>query len=247
MKSADLERVRIILVGTTHPGNIGSSARAMKAMGVTNLHLVNPQGFPSAVATAQASGADDLLSRAVVHGSLDQALIGCSTVYGTTGRARHIGWPTLGPRLAANEIRQKLQQDDTVAIVFGPERSGLSNEELDRCKCAIWIPTAANFRSLNLAQAVQILAYELRMTEGEGEPYFASSGDDDKGDGPASALELIELKSHLMRIMEAVYYYDPNRPKLLNRRITRLLNRSVLLHSEAQILRGFLTAIETKL
>lgn len=244
MKKTGLEGVRIVLVGTTHPGNIGSTARAMKAMGITDLHLVKPKDFPSAIATAQASGADDLLCSAVVHDSLDDALLGVGTVYGTTGRTRHIAWPTVGPREAASEIRRKLQHD-AIAIVFGPEHSGLSNEELDCCGCAIRIPTVPNFRSLNLAQAVQILAYELHTAEGE--PCFVGSGALEKEDVVASASELVELRTHLMRMMKAVHYYDPGRPKLLKRRIARLLNRSALLHSEAQILRGFLTAIETKL
>ena len=218
----------------------------MKAMSLADLHLVSPRTFPSAAATARAAGADDILSRAVVHETLDQALVNCAAVYGTTARERHIGWPTLTPRDAATEIAQ-LPLNSAVAIVFGREQSGLSNAELDRCQRAIRIPTSAHFRSLNLAQAVQILAYELHLIACAPELEASRPVDEQVGDYRAAASELNALKAHVLRVMEAVAYHDPSRPKLLERRLGRLLNRSALLHSEVQILRGFLTAIETQI
>ena len=218
----------------------------MKAMGLADLHLVSPRTFPSAAATARAAGADDILCRAVVHETLDQALANCAAIYGTTARERHIGWPTFTPRDAATEIA-KLPLNNTVAIVFGREQSGLSNAELDRCQRAIRIPTNAHFRSLNLAQAVQILAYELHLIACAPELEASRPVDEQVGGDRAAASELNALKAHVLRVMEAVAYHDRSRPKLLERRLGRLLNRSALLHSEVQILRGFLTAIETQI
>ncbi|MCZ6892913.1 MAG: RNA methyltransferase [Gammaproteobacteria bacterium] len=238
--------MRVVLVGTTHPGNIGASARAMKAMGLAHLHLVSPSVFPSAVATARAAGADDILAAVIVHESLDQALEGCGIAFGTTARGRRIGWPTLSPREAAGEILRSARAGDT-AVVFGGERSGLSNEELDRCQRSIWIPTVDRFRSLNLAQAVQILAYELHLAaDPAAEPaprHIELKG----GDRPAAAEELNDLQAHILHVMEVAAYHDPERPKLLERRLRRLMNRADLLHSEVQILRGFLAAVEAGL
>lgn len=241
-EATELSRVRIVLVGTTHPGNIGAAARAMKVMGLDALHLVQPARFPSAEATAMAAGADDLLARAAVHESLEAALDGCAMAYGTTARERHIGWPTLSPRAAAEAIAAEAQP---VALVFGRERAGLSNAELDRCQRAIAIPTDAAFRSLNLAQAVQICAYELRLAHlGDVRPVTPRVGADDPA---AGAREIDDLTRHCLAVMAAVGYHDPARPKLLERRLARLFGRAGLLHSEAQILRGFLGAIEARL
>ncbi|MEQ8231193.1 MAG: TrmH family RNA methyltransferase, partial [Gammaproteobacteria bacterium] len=190
----------------------------------------------------RAAGADDILARARVHETLDAALAGVRTVYGTTARTRHIDWPAQTPREAAADIAAS---DDEVAIVFGRERSGLTNEELDRCQRAIHIPTSAEFRSLNLAQAVQICAYEVALAGAArpAQPAIARGADDP----PASAAELEGLRAHCLAVMAAVGYYDPARPKLLERRLQRLFNRAGLLHSESQILRGFFAAIEQRL
>lgn len=249
------DAVRIVLVGTTHPGNIGAAARAMKAMGLSSLHLVAPRHFPSAEATARAAGADDLLARATVHETLAAALAGCDIAYGTTARERRIGWPTVRPRAAAAEIVAAAA--GTTAIVFGRERSGLTNEELDACQRAIWIPTVSEFGSLNLAQAVQICAYELHLAALVGDvdgaavpdaaPASGASSAFRRGERPASAGEVDGLTAHLLSAMTVVGYHDPARPKLLERRVRRWLGRSGLLHSEAQFLRGFLSAVEARL
>ncbi len=235
-----LARVRVVLVGTTHPGNIGATARAMKVMGLEQLHLVQPARFPAAEATAMAAGADDLLARAEVHESLEGAVAGCALVFGTTARERHIDWPTVTPRDAAGTIAG---EPGPVAMVFGRERSGLTNAELERCQRAVCIPTADTFRSLNLAQAVQICAYELRL---------AHAGDNLPGTTPAAepradAVALDNLTRHCLAVMARVGYHDPARPKLLERRLARLFGRAELRHSEAQILRGFLSAIENRI
>lgn len=239
-----LREMRIILVGTTHPGNIGASARAMKVMGIDQLRLVEPHHFPSAEATARAAGADDILAAASIHDSLADAISDCQVVYGTTARSRRIDWPVVTPRQAASEIEAL---DGSCAIVFGRERSGLSNEELDLCQRAINIPTAADYRSLNLAQAVQICAYELRAAyldkPAPVEPAEVSA----RGDSLASAVELEQLRGHCLTVMERIEYHDPARPKLLDRRLRRLLNRAQLRHSEVQIVRGVLSAMESKL
>ncbi|MGE0482825.1 MAG: RNA methyltransferase [Gammaproteobacteria bacterium] len=235
--------VRIVLVATSHPGNIGATARAMKAMGLPSLHLVQPARFPSAEATARAAGADDILANATVHADLAGAVAGCALVIGTTARERHLDWPSTDPREAAALVAATAGE---VALVFGRERSGLSNEELDQCQRAVYIPTSPGYRSLNLAQAVQVLAYEVRLALLAGVPV---RGGRRRGrlDPSASADEIAGLEAHCLRVMARVGYYDAARPKLLARRIKRLLARPGLLHSETQILRGFLSAVDKKL
>lgn len=236
--------VRIVLVGTTHPGNIGSSARAMKVMGLHDLSLVAPRNFPAAAATAMASGADDVLVAAEVVDTLEEAVSGCAMVFGTTARDRHLQWPILSPREAAAEVEIALA-DGPVALVFGREQAGLTNAELDLCQRAIRIPTDPDFNSLNLAQAVQICAYELRNNREQGIPTRLDGGGD--RDRMATASELDMLYQHLIGSMAAVGYFDPSNPRLLERRLRRLLNGSSVRQSEAQILRGYLTAIDRKL
>lgn len=218
----------------------------MKGMGLQALHLVTPQHFPSAEATARAAGADDVLADAVVHPTLEDALSGCQIVYGTSARGRRIGWPTFTPRAAAAEIAQA-PNNAIIALVFGRERTGLTNAELDRCQRSICIPTVADFSSLNIAQAVQICAYELAVIEPDAVPGAPRRGRHKSGDTPASAAEIEALRAHCLAVMARVEYYDLLRPKLIDRRLRRLLARSNLLHSEVQIFRGFLTAIEAHL
>ena len=238
--SALESRVRVVLVGTSHPGNIGATARAMKAMGLSQLHLVAPERYPHAEATALAVGADDLLSGAQVHTCLAQALVGVDLVYATSARDRRIDWPTLNPRMAAAEIVANAEQ--RVAVVFGPERSGLSNADLDLCQRLIEIPTVASFSSLNLAQAVQVVTYEMYVAApNERAPVSRHRVLSDK---TASAEDVADLQRHCLRVMTAVGFMKPEKPKLLDRRLRRLLSRAALVDSEVQILRGFLTAVE---
>jgi len=243
--SADAFRaIQFVLVGTTHPGNIGASARAMKSMGFSEMTLVSPKTFPAAAATAMASGADDVLAGARVLSSLGLAVSRCALVVGTTARERHLQWPVLTPAEAGERIREALHEGP-VAIVFGREQAGLSNAELDLCHHAIRIPTNPAFQSLNLAQAVQVCAYELRQALlAPATPRPAEMEDRDR---LATTAELEQLHQHLIESMTAVGYFDPSNPRLLERRIRRLINRSMMRQSEAQILRGFLGAIAARI
>lgn len=234
-----LSRVRVVLIETSHPGNIGAAARAMKTMGLSELVLVNPRGFPSAEATARASGADDILMRARCVSTLAEAIADCGMTLGTTARARHLEWPLCGPREAAALLGGQ-PHDTRCALLFGREQSGLSNDELALCQRVIRIPTEEAFSSLNLAHAVQICAYELRLAA-----LAPATAPDDEP--LATAQELADTVAHVSRLMQRVGFFNPERPKLLPVRIRRFVNRGGLKRSEMRILRGFCTAIEEAL
>ncbi|MGI9276926.1 MAG: tRNA (cytosine(32)/uridine(32)-2'-O)-methyltransferase TrmJ [Endozoicomonas sp.] len=159
-----LENISIVLINTTHPGNIGAAARAMKTMGLSRLTLVEPAEFPSGQATAMASGADDVLANARVVSTLDEALADCHFVVGTSARVRGVSLELVEPKACASQIVSEAGNGG-VALVFGREDRGLTNEELRRCHMQVHIPTNPDFSSLNLGAAVQVMAYELRMTE----------------------------------------------------------------------------------
>ena len=158
-----LNSVKVVLVGTTHPGNIGATARAMKNMGILDLALVEPKEFPSDVATFRSKAAKDILEKASVHTSLEEAISECELVVGTSARGRTVPWPVLNPREAAEEMH-KSSLNGKVVIVFGREDRGLTNEELGLCNFHVHIPSDPEYSSLNLSQAVQILAYEIRLS-----------------------------------------------------------------------------------
>ena len=236
MNDSPLQRVRIVLVEPTHPGNIGAAARAMKAMGLDRLCLVAPWTFPSADATARAAGADDVLHQALVVESVDEALAGCGLVLGTTARLRRIEWPVIDAREGA---RRAVAQSgrSPVAVVFGRERSGLTNAEIDRCHALIRIPAAERFSSLNVAAAVQIVAYEMRVAAlGGGVPTAPPRA------RAATADELEGFYRHLEATLVEIGYLDPAAPKLLMRRLRRLFSRVEPDRAEINILRGILTA-----
>lgn len=235
-----LDNIRFVLVGTTHPGNIGAAARAMKTMGLSNLHLVEPLHYPNAEATARASGADDVLASAVVHDSLDSAIAGCQQVYGMSARLRHLPVPVVDPRQAVTQIQQS-QDDSHIAIVFGREHSGLSNDELDRCQQLVNIPANPDYSSLNLAAAVQVLAYELKMS-------FDPSievGRVGEYREPIDAGDLEHLYTHFEQALTTIGFLDPEKPRNLMRRLRRLFNRADLDRNELQIMHGILRASET--
>jgi tRNA (cytidine32/uridine32-2'-O)-methyltransferase len=232
---------RIVLVGTTHPGNIGAVARAMKNMALDRLTLVAPRIFPSAEATARASGADDLLAAARVTETLDEAIADCALVIGASARPRTIACPQLTPRQCA-ELLAAAQPGMQAAIVFGREHSGLSNEELDRCHYQLHIPSNPDFASLNLAAAVQIVAYEVyaaRIGAGEG---GAAAPDPDAG--PVSLEEMERFYAHLEAVLVEIDFLDPAHPRHLMRRLRRLYNRLHPDRNEINILRGILKAVE---
>ncbi|HTT07466.1 MAG TPA: RNA methyltransferase [Gammaproteobacteria bacterium] len=235
-----LSRISFVLVEPSHPGNIGATARAMKTMGLSRLALVRPPTFLCAEATAMAAGADDLLVRARVHGSLAEAVAGCGCVVGTTARPRRIPWPVHMPREIARDLVASAA-DVEVAVLFGREHAGLTNEEMETCQAMIRIPTEKEFGSLNLAAAVQIVAYELRL---------AAAGTMEQVSLPITPTasptqaEMQRFYAHLERTLTAVGFLDPEKPRLLMRRLRRLFNRAVLDQTEVNILRGFFTAVE---
>ena len=234
-----LDSIRIVLTRPTHPGNIGAATRAMKNMGLRELWLVAPEKFPHPQAVARAVEAADILERARVCAGLEEALGDCRLVIGTSARARRIGWPMLTPRECAARIVVAAAQGP-VALVFGQERTGLTNEELDRCQYVVTIPTSPEYSSLNLAGAVQILAYEI---------FLANSGDgaarDDARDPPlASAAELQRFYDHLEQVLAQIGFLDPSKPRLLMRRLVRLFGRAELDRNELNILRGILTSVQ---
>jgi len=234
-----LDNIRFVLVGTTHPGNIGAAARAMKTMGLSNLHLVAPLHYPNAEATARASGADDVLANAIVHNDLPSAIAGCQQVYGMSARLRHLPVPVVDPQQAVQQI-QHYDDDTRVAILFGREHSGLSNDELDRCQHLINIPANVDYSSLNLAAAVQVFAYELKMRFNPA----ITVGRIGEAREPVDAKDLEHLYTHFEQSLTAIGFLDPNNPKNLMRRLRRLFNRADLDRNELQILHGILRAAE---
>jgi tRNA (cytidine32/uridine32-2'-O)-methyltransferase len=231
-----LARVRIVLVETSHPGNMGAAARAMKNSGLSRLYLVRPQRYPHAEARARASGANDVLTGAVVCASLSEALQGTTLVVGTSARARSLRWPHLAPCECAARALQEAATAD-VAIVFGRERSGLSNTELDRCHYLTSIPTHPAYRSLNLAAAVQIMGYELLLAVPQ-----AVATDEKPAEPRADAEELERFYVHLEETLVALDFLDRRSPRYLMRRLRRVFNRAGLTQNEVNILRGILTA-----
>lgn len=232
--------VRIVLVGTTHPGNIGAVARAMRNMGLDRLSLVAPREFPSEQATARAAGADAILAGARVCGTLEEALSDCRFVVGASARLRAVPWPELSPREAAPQLLAEGRQGEA-AVVFGRESSGLSNEELGRCHALLHIPTDPEFSSLNLAMAVQVVAYELRLA------FLADTTTAEaREDALASAEDLERLYEHLERTLVAARFLNPTNPRHLMLRLRRLFNRALLEEKEVRILRGVLSALEPR-
>ena len=232
-----LARVRVVLINTTHPGNIGATARAMKTMGLSALHLVTPKIFPNAEATAMASGADDLLQTAVVHDSLDSALEGCNLVMGTSARLRSLPMPMLDAR-AASERAVAESAVHEVAILFGRERYGLTNEEMQRCQYPVNIPSNPAYSSLNLAQAVQIIGYELRVAAMGGAGVALPPLDWE----PVDAAQMEGLFEHLEQTLLDIRFLNPKQPKRLMMRLRRLFNRARPDQNEVNILRGILKA-----
>lgn len=240
MEQSIISHIRIILAGTTHPGNIGAAARAMKTMGLRNLYLVVPKVFPSAEATARAAGADDILENAVLCDSLFDAVRDCTLVFGTSARERSISWPVVEPGEAAEQAIACASGSENTAFVFGRESIGLTNEELNACNRIISIPCNPDFSSLNLASAVQVICYELRKSMQTSEP--ASSRNEDYQ--PVTTEEMALFYEHLERTLVDIEFLDPDKPRRLMRRLRRLFNRAELDRNEYNILRGILSAVQ---
>lgn len=229
--------IRVVLVGTTHPGNIGAVARAIKNMGLSDLALVRPRYFPHDEATARASGADDVLQNATVHDTLADAIANCVYTIGASARARTIDWPTLDAKDAAGRIVAESGRGN-VAVVFGPEKTGLENADLDLCDALLSIPANPDFSSLNLAMAVQVVTYEIRAAGATKQPQYVA-------DAPlATSDELEHFYAHLERVLTDVGFLDPDNPRHLMRRLRRLFIRARPDQNEVNILRGFLSAVE---
>lgn len=242
-----LKNVRVVLVNTSHPGNIGGAARAMKNMGLSELVLVGPERFPDPDAVSRASGADDVLANARIVATLEDAIADCALVLGTSARDRRIPWPVLDPREAADKVLDQLEQlpDAQIALVFGREDSGLTTDELQRCQYHVHIPSMPDFSSLNLAAAVQVLAYELRMQglQREGAPTKMHKVETTAvfNEIPATAGELEQFYQHLEQVLVEIGFHDPQKPRQLMPRLRRLYGRVHLNRMEMNILRGILT------
>ena len=239
-------RIRVVLVGTQHPGNIGSAARALKTMGLSRLALVAPERYPHVEAHALAAGADDVLAAASLHDTLAEAVADCRLVLGCTARSRRIALPEHSPREAAALMLAEAAAGAEVALVFGRERTGLENDELQLCHAAVHIQANPGYSSLNLAAAVQVLAYELRMAWLAGVAAVAMAGADDDGDAgherdqPATHAEMEGLFGQLAETLDAIDFHKGRAPESAMRKLRRVFLRSRLDQREVRLLRGIL-------
>ncbi len=240
-----LARISIVLSRTSHPGNIGSAARAMKTMGLSRLVLVSPKSFPHPEAETLASGAGDLLAQARVVETLDEALADCTYSLAVSARARDLGPEPMLAREGALNLISEVQAGAEVALVFGNETAGLSNEEIQRCQGAVMIAANPAYSSLNLAAAVQVLAYELRVAAFEGAPVVESKSTP-FASVPATHGEQEGFYGHLEQVMVETGFLDPAQPRRLMPKLRRLFGRARLEKDEVNILRGILTATQTR-
>ena len=231
-------KIKIILVETSHPGNIGAVARAMKNMGLHQLVLVNPLCSIDETAFARSSGAQDILQKITVEDTLEDAIKNCNTVYAASARSRNIDWPTFNPSECSSRILNDSIECET-AVVFGPEQSGLKNEHIDLCDALLYIPVNPKFSSLNLAMAVQIFCYQLRMNYIEGKVESIN-----REESLATVNEMENFYNHLEKLLIESEFLDPKNPRFLMRRIRKLFAKASIDKNEVNILRGILTAFE---
>ncbi len=238
-----LDRIKIVLVNTSHPGNIGATARAMANMGLSKLVLVQPLEYPSMQATARAAGADDILDDAEIFPTLARAVADCSHVYGTTARLRSITWPEYSPQELAEQIRGNQGEKD-IALVFGRERSGLTNEELDLCQALVHIPVDDRHTSLNLASAVMVVAFSIRSALLL-EPRESKIGK--KHASPVATSEQLQFYfDSLNNLLNKISFYKGNATKVM-RKLRRLYYKAEPTKEDVQILLGTLAAINAEL
>ena len=237
-----LDNIRIVLVNTSHPGNIGAVARAMKNMCLSQLYLVAPRKFPHDEATWRAASATDILENAVVCETLDEAIADCQLVVGTSARERTVPWPLLDPRHCMQEAYREAQGGHKIALMFGREDRGLTNEELQRCNLHVHIPSNPEYSSLNLGMAVQVMAYELRMLQVSGELDANAMAEWDQPVANTEALERYLV--HLEETLYDINFLRPQAPKKLMLRLRRLYQRTRLDEMEVNILRGILTSTQ---
>ena len=258
----NLKNIRIVLIEPSHPGNIGAVARSMKTMGLQRLTLVNPKKFPHSEATKRAAGAESVLLSAQVAAGVKEAIADCNMVLGTSVRDREVSWPTHDPRVAASMVEKHFRRSHNgeagccelqqVAILFGRESSGLTNEELDLCESQIRIPANIEYSSLNLASAVQIIAYELRMAVIKQNPLseqrteLSNTTAAQRRQLKATQTEKEGHMQHLRQTLEQLQFIKAKPATMLMRKLTRLYNKAELTVEEIQILRGILTAIQSR-
>jgi len=239
---ASLDNILVVMINTTHPGNIGAAARALKNMGLGKLVLVDPKEYPTAKATWRAAGAKDVLDNVVVVDRLDDAIADCSLVIGTSARERRIPWPLLTPRECGDRVQHE-SQSHKVAILFGREDRGLTNEELQKCHYHVHIPSNPDYSSLNIAAAIQVITYEIRMsilTAEQGKPITFDDWDVPRADHQA----IERYYEHLEQTLEKLKFLDPDNPRQTVTRLRRLFNRIRMDEMELSILRGMLTSIQ---
>ncbi|MYF10021.1 MAG: RNA methyltransferase [Gammaproteobacteria bacterium] len=233
-----LNNIRIVLVEPSHPGNIGAAARAMKTMGLSQLVLVNPLRYPDPQAEWRAAAATDVLDQCRVCASLDEAIADCHWVVGASARPRRIPWPVADVRSAAQKLLAEAAAGQ-VAVLFGREADGLSNEELQRCNAHLRIPASPDYPSLNLAMAVQVVAYELFAAQ-------AVPAEPEWDRPPATAAEVEAMLAHLERLLVAADFLDPDNPGQTLTRLRRLAARAGLDQTEVRMLRGIATQLEKR-
>lgn len=240
-EASPLRNARVVLIHTTHPGNIGSVARAMKNMGLSDLVLVNPKQFPHERAYWRAASAADIIDSARIVDTFEEAIADCGLVVGTSARGRRIPWPLVNPRVCADNIYPELSRHP-VALVFGREDRGMTNEELQRCNLHVNIPASEEYSSLNLGMAVQVVLYELRMRHLQG-----SLSDDDmqEWDSRRARVDEVErLFTHLEETLIDMEFLDPKAPKQLMTRLRRMYSRIRLDDMEVQMMRGILATTQ---
>lgn len=243
-----LDQIKIVLVNTTHSGNIGAAARAMKNMGISQLVLVDPIAEIDGDAIVRASGASEILDSCVIVSSLEEAVADCGLVIGTSARGRHIPWPLCSPRECADKAKKAVSNSNRVALVFGRESRGLTNEELHKCNAHVHIPTNPDFSSLNIAAAVQVLCYEMRIaaldTETSAEKVGQWGVEWDYELAPHGDME--RFFEHLKNSLVDIGFLDPKTPKQLMTRLRRMFQRTALDKMEVSMMRGILAAVQRK-
>ena len=232
--------IRIVMVNTSHPGNIGAVARVMKNMSLSSLYLVEPRHFPSEEANARSSGALDILQNAVVCESLEQAVADCELVIGTSARERSADWPVLNPRQSANKLVETARQSQ-VALVMGRESSGLTNQELDLCQYLVHIPSNPDYNSLNVAMAVQVFAYEIYL---QMQTTLEQNNESGEEVAVLTSEQMQNFFVHLEQTLLDIDFLDERRSELLMRRLRQLFYRARPSQDEMNILRGILSAAQ---
>ncbi|MGF1688110.1 tRNA (cytosine(32)/uridine(32)-2'-O)-methyltransferase TrmJ [Photobacterium japonica] len=234
-----LEKISVVLVGTSHPGNIGSAARAMKVMGLTRLILVSPACEIDETTYALAAGAADIVANAKVVSTLDEAIADCGLVIGSSARSRTLEWPQLDPRECGEKVIAEAPSHP-IAILFGREKTGLTNEELQRCHCHVYIPANPDYSSLNLAMAVQTVSYEVRMAFLAQQNHAAQT----PVETYPLAKELEMFYEHLEKVTRQTRFINKNHPGMVMAKLRRLFTRARPEEQELQILRGILSSVE---